>query len=594
MKNKLSFILKAIIIVVAAVLLENFFMYLNDIGFANNETVVVIFTLIGGLGIFLFGIKFMGDGLKNYAGDRMKDLIQKYTDNPFKGVLVGTVTTMAIQSSSGTTALTIGLVRSGLMTFKQAIGVIMGANIGTTITSLLIGLKISDYSLPIMAVGGIIYMFASGKKTKHFAEVIFGFGSLFFGLALMGDALKPIAEIPAVAEQMTALSSNSFMALIVGTVVTCIVQSSSAVIGIVQELFSNGSIDLNAAIPLTLGSNIGTTITAVIAAFGASIAAKRAAFFHTMFNVIGAVFFLVLLSPYVALISSIALSLDLNPAMEIAFAHGIFNVVITVLFFPFIKYIEVFIKKILPSKDDELVISDELFDTDLADSSPTLALVKARESVVYLGKVVSKALTESQVFILKSNLPKLDRVYQLENMADTLEKGVQVYLQNISTNELSDDEIKEMRLLSIAAKNYERASDHFIHITEFVQIMVDNKDSMTKDETKYLRPMYKLAVELIDLSVELLETNNNNLLEDIAAKENQLNLLEEEAIDKHYQVLRKGSTVGFAYVVYVDLLNSVERIGDYASSVAKSYKRKKSNVSSITLSGLEESMEIDN
>lgn len=571
--------------------LEQSFAYLSEIGFADNETVIVIFTLLGGLGIFLFGIRFMGDGLKSFAGDKMKDLIQKYTDNPLKGVIVGAITTMAIQSSSGTTALTIGLVRSGLMTFKQAIGVIMGANIGTTVTALLVGLRISDYSLPIMAVGGIVFMFANSKKPKHLAEVIFGFGALFFGLSLMGDALKPIAEIPAVAQQMVNLSSNSFAALLTGTAITFVVQSSSAVIGIVQELFTNGSIDLAAAIPLTLGSNIGTTVTAVIAALGASVAARRASFFHTMFNTLGAIIFMFLLVPFIAVVQFVAVNLDLNPAMQIAFAHGIFNIIITIMFFPFVKYVEKFIIKVIPAKEDELSINDELFDNALVNTSPKLALVKARNAVIYLGKMVSKSVGESRDNIFSYKVPKLDRVFQLENMIDSLEKEVQIYLQAIGSNELSHEEVKEMRLLSVAAKNYERANDHFIHIIEFIQIIVDNKDRLSKEELKYFKKMYELALELIDLSVELLLSNNVDLIEVMFKKEDILNNLEEEASEKHYQFLQKGEFVGFAYVVYIDMLNSVERIGDYGTSIAKSFKRKRANVNNITIGEVEEAME---
>ncbi len=554
-------------------LLQMFFGYLNEIEFTKIKSVEVTFTLVGGLGIFLFGIKFMGDGLKQFAGNRMKDLIQKYTDNPFKGVLVGLLTTVAIQSSSGTTALTIGLVRSGLMSFRQAIGVIMGANIGTTITALLIGLKISSYSLPIMALGGSIFMFTNNVKTRHLSEVIFGFGALFFGLSLMGDALKPIAELPLVSEKMIELSQNPMLAVIVGTIFTVVVQSSSAIIGIIQELYGNGSIELEAAIPLVLGSNIGTTVTAIIAAIGASVAAKRASMFHTLFNIIGAMFFVIILIPFRHLIEALATKLDLNPEMQLAFAHGIFNITITILFFPFIKLLEKLIIKAIPNKDDEIELDTELLSYQLLQESPSLALVQARNAVIYLGKIVERSIVDSKDKLLVSQLPKLEKIYQYESITDSLEKEIQIYLQTMSKSEMAEEDVQEQRLLSMAAKNYERASDHLIHIVEFVQVIVKNKETMSEQQLVHFEKMYLAALEIIQLSIELLETNNVDLVTKIHSVEEMLNELEIEAIEMHYDELRNNTTVGFAAAVYVDLLNSVERIGDCGNIVAKGVRR---------------------
>ena len=322
-------------------------------GVLNLETFM---TLLGGLGIFLFGIKFMGEALKNYAGDKMRDLINKYTDTPVKGVLVGTFSTMLIQSSSGTTALTISLVRAGLMDLRQAIGVIMGANIGTTITAFLIGLKIKDYALPIMFVGAIIYMFAQGNKINSLGQIFFGFGSLFFGLNIMSNALEPIAKLPVFAEYMVKLSHHPILGLLTGTLLTMIVQSSSATIGILQTLYGQKAISFVGAIPVLLGDNIGTTITAVLSAIGGATAAKRAATAHVIFNIFGAVVFTIILFlfqaiiPYEYLVTNI---LHLNAEMQLAFTHGLFNITVTLMLLPFVSILEKIVKRVIPSKKGE-------------------------------------------------------------------------------------------------------------------------------------------------------------------------------------------------------------------------------------------------
>ncbi|HZH58191.1 MAG TPA: Na/Pi cotransporter family protein, partial [Metabacillus sp.] len=255
----------------------------------------MIFEFIGGLGIFLFGIKYMGDGLQRSAGDKLRDILDKFTTNPIMGVLAGIIVTILIQSSSGTTVITVGLVSAGFMNLRQAIGVIMGANIGTTVTAFIIGIKVSDYALPIIAVGALLLFFFKNKRVHNLGQIVFGFGTLFYGLELMGDGMKPLRSLEAFHDLTVSMSSNPLLGVLVGTIFTVIVQSSSATIGILQELFGQGLVDINAALPVLFGDNIGTTITAVLASIGASVAARRAALTHVIFNLIGTTVFLIFL-----------------------------------------------------------------------------------------------------------------------------------------------------------------------------------------------------------------------------------------------------------------------------------------------------------
>ena len=249
----------------------------------------LLFTFFGGLGIFLFGLKYMGDGLQKSAGDSLREVLNRFTSTPFRAIMAGIVVTIAIQSSSGTTVLAVGLVSAGFMKLKQAIGVIMGANIGTTITAFIIGLDIGAYALPIMAIGAFMLFFLKKPSLNNIGQIIFGFGALFFGLELMGDAMYPLRSLQAFQDLMVDLSESVPLGVGIGTIFTFLVQSSSASIGILQELYSQGQIALEGALPILFGSNIGTTITAVLAALGASVAAKRTAASHVLFNLVGTI-----------------------------------------------------------------------------------------------------------------------------------------------------------------------------------------------------------------------------------------------------------------------------------------------------------------
>ena len=258
----------------------------------------MLFSFLGGLGIFLFGIKYMGDGLQKAAGDRLREVLNKFTSTPLRAVLAGIIVTGLIQSSSGTTVLTVGLVSAGFMSLRQAIGVIMGANVGTTVTAFIIGFNLSAYALPIIGIGAILLFFTKRKLFQNSGQILFGFGCLFFGLKLMGTSMEPLKDLPQFNDLMISVSHHPVLGVFIGTLLTMVLQSSSATIGILQQLYTQNSLALGAALPILFGDNIGTTITAVIAALGASIAAKRTAGAHVVFNLVGAIIFTLLLTPF--------------------------------------------------------------------------------------------------------------------------------------------------------------------------------------------------------------------------------------------------------------------------------------------------------
>ncbi len=536
-------------------------------------------TLLGGLGIFLFGIKFMGEALKNYAGDKMRDLINKYTDTPLKGVAVGTVSTMLIQSSSGTTALTISLVRAGLMDLRQAIGVIMGANIGTTITAFLIGLKIKDYALPIMFVGAIIYMFAQGNKINSLGQIFFGFGSLFFGLNIMSNALEPIAKLPIFAEYMVKLSHHPILGLFTGTLLTMIVQSSSATIGILQTLYGQKAISFVGAIPVLLGDNIGTTITAVLSAIGGATAAKRAATAHVIFNIFGAVVFMTVLFllqaiiPYEYLVTSV---LHLNPEMQLAFTHGLFNFTVTLMLLPFVSTLEKTVKKIIPSKkgEKENKFDEKLLSEELIHQSPALATEQAAKTLLALANLTVEVIEETHKYVKTRNVEHAKSVFSIETAVNSIDKKLHNYCIKLSGAALSADDTKRLNVIMYSLRDYERIADLAQNTVLKFQNLFVNKEKISDEAMIEIEKMLEVCTsateDTIKMFIEKDLTHGGSVME----KEKYLDKLERKAIKNHMARTKEGKCTGTMAVMYVDILSDLERIGDHAVNIVEHYTYK--------------------
>ena len=454
--------------------------------------------ILAGLGLFLFGIDYMGDGLKSYAGDKLKDIIDKYTSSPVKGILIGALVTCLIQSSSGTTALTIGLIRSGLMNLNQAVGIIMGANIGTVITSVLVGLKISKYAVYFIIIGAFVSMFSKNKKTKYLSQIIFGFGCLFYGLDLMGNNLSMISEVPEFTQITEFLMKSPWLGLLGGTILTCAIQSSAATIAIVQQMYGAGAIGLNIALPFLFGSNIGTTITAVLASIGGSIPAKRAAFFHVLFNVIGSVLFMIVLSPFTMLIQYINSVSTMSPELQLAVAHGIFNIVTTILFFPFINKIVVIIKKIIPNHSKELQMDLSELDPHVVQLFPSHALAIAKNKILEMGTITVEACENvKEYFISKSSTAK-EAVEELENAINLLDKKIAEYLLLISHEQLNDHDSKEYFADMKSIKDLERVGDLCINLTQFFEAVYDEKDDFSSEAKDDIIAMINMDIEMLN------------------------------------------------------------------------------------------------
>ena len=529
----------------------------------------MIFQFLGGLGIFLFGIKFMGDGLQKSAGDRLRDLLDKYTTNPIMGILTGILVTVLIQSSSGTTVITVGLVSAGFMTLRQAIGVIMGANIGTTITAFIIGIDVGEYALPIIFVGAIMLFFFKNERIHNIGQVVFGFGFLFFGLELMSSGMKPLRSFEWFLDLTVSLSEHSLLGVLVGTVFTLIVQSSSATIGILQGLFGEGLVDLNGALPVLFGDNIGTTITAVLASIGASITARRAAAVHVLFNVIGATIFLILLVPFTALINWFQTTLGLNPEMTIAFAHGTFNVTNTLIMIPFIGIYAWLVTKIIPGEDAVIEFKPKHLDPMMLDQAPAFALANAKKETLRMGEFAVQGLEETKNYLLNHDASSLSTGKQIEEALNNLDHKITDYLVKISSNSLSQHESDEHSILMHMINDIERIGDHCENILELTEHQVNHKITITGEAKQHLEEMFSVAIQAATGAIEAFENMDKELAHKVVEHERTLDKMERQLRKQHILRLNNGVCTPQAGLLFVDILSNLERIGDHAKNIAE-------------------------
>ncbi|MFT9597847.1 Na/Pi cotransporter family protein [Mesobacillus sp.] len=529
----------------------------------------MLFEFFGGLGIFLYGIKFMGDGLQKSAGDRLRDILDRFTTNPLMGVLAGIFVTVLLQTSSGTTVITVGLVSAGFMTLRQAIGVIMGANIGTTVTAFIIGIDIGEYALPIIAVGSIMLFFFKNKKVHNIGQIVFGFGALFFGLELMSGGMKPLRSLEAFQDLTVEMSSNPILGVVVGTVFTVIVQSSSATIGILQSLHAESMINLQGALPILFGDNIGTTITAVLAAIGTSVAAKRAAATHVLFNLIGTTLFLIILGPFTSLIELLRDNLNLNPEMSIAFAHGIFNTTNTLIQLPFIAILALIVTKLIPGEDSIVDYKAQHLDPVFIEQSPSIALGQAKEEVLRMGKFALKGLEETNEFLKTKNTKHSSNAYQLEEAINNLDRKITDYLVDLSQSSLSGHESEEHSMLIDTVRDIERIGDHFENIVELIEYQQANKVKMTNTAMEDLEVMFNLTVSTVEEALQALDQKNLDAARAVVTKEDEIDRMERTLRKQHILRMNEGQCSGQAGIVFVDIISNLERIGDHAVNIAE-------------------------
>ena len=529
----------------------------------------IAFHFLGGLGLFLYSIKTMGDGLQQAAGDRLRYYIDKYTSNPFFGILVGIGMTALIQSSSGVTVITVGLVSAGLLTLRQAIGIVMGANIGTTVTSFIIGFKLGDYALPMLFLGAVCLFFTKNRSINNIGRIIFGVGGIFFALNLMSGAMEPLKDLQVFRDYMVELSKNPILGVFVGTGLTLLIQASSATIGILQNLYASNLIDLQGALPVLFGDNIGTTITAIIASLGANIAAKRVAAAHVAFNVIGTIICIIFLVPFTALIQWFEGALNLAPEMTIAFAHGTFNITNTILQFPFIGALAFVVTKLIPGEDEVVKYEPLYLDQQLIKQAPSIALGNAKKELLHLGNYAAKAFDLSYDYIIKSDEKLAEKGHKTEEAINTIDEQLTRYLISLSGEALSQKESEILTNILDSSRDLERIGDHaeaLINLNDYLQRKNVQFSEAALDE---LAEIYLKTSEFVKDALESVENNDLEKAQALIERHKDINKMERVLRKTHIKRLNNGECSTQAGVNFIDIISHYTRVSDHAMNLAE-------------------------
>ena len=529
----------------------------------------IIFHFLGGLGLFLYSIKTMGDGLQQAAGDRLRYYIDRYTSNPFFGILVGIGMTALIQSSSGVTVITVGLVSAGLLTLRQAIGIVMGANIGTTVTSFIIGFKLGDYALPMLFLGAVCLFFTKNRTINNIGRIVFGVGGIFFALNLMSGAMEPLKDLQVFKDYMVELSKNPILGVLVGTGLTLLIQASSATIGILQNLYASNLIDLQGALPVLFGDNIGTTITAIIASLGANIAAKRVAAAHVAFNVIGTVICIIFLVPFTSLIQWFESFLNLAPEMTIAFAHGTFNITNTIIQFPFIGALAFLVTKLIPGEDEVVKYEPLYLDEQLIKQAPSIALGNAKKELLHLGNYAAKAFDLSYDYIINSNEKVAEKGHKTEEAINTIDEKLTRYLISLSGEALSQKESEVLTNILDSSRDLERIGDHAEALLNLNDYLQRKNVQFSEAALEELAEIYLKTSDFVKDALESVENNDLEKAQALIERHEDINNMERVLRKTHIKRLNNGECSTQAGVNFIDIISHYTRVSDHAMNLAE-------------------------
>ena len=523
----------------------------------------IVTGIFGGLGLFLYGMKLMSDGLENVAGEKLKGILEKITSNKVIGVLVGTIVTAIIQSSSATTVMVVSFVNAGLMTLTQATGVILGSNIGTTITAQMVSFNLEVIAPIFIGVGAIVMMSAKKKRIKDLAYITLGFGILFMGMGLMSSSLKPISNLQIFNDFISVIGKNHFLGVLVGLTMTAILQSSSATTGILVALANSGNIDMNVAFPIILGCNIGTCVTAILAGLTANRTAKKAALLHLLFNIFGTVLFLPFSDKVVTFVNYLTPD---NVARQVANAHTIFNVVITIFILPISKYFVMLVNHILP--DDEgkescgaIYLDKKLLETPIVASGQVI-----KETIRMANKAKNNLELAMEVF-LNWNEEKMKKVYANESIINTLERDITEYLIELSQHNLPEENAKLVSQAYHTINDIERIGDHAENIVELAIQKYENNITLSYDGYKEVRQLFEVTLRSITIAIESFKSNEISD-DEVEKVEEEIDSLEKQFRENNINRLSAKTCLADAGIMFFDLLSNLERIGDHANNIA--------------------------
>ena len=534
----------------------------------------ILLGLMGGLGLFLFGMKLMSDGLEKAAGAKMRSILEFFTKNTIRGILVGTFFTAVIQSSSAATVMTVSFVNSGLMNLYQAAGVIMGANIGTTVTSQLISFNLSALAPLFVIAGVVMYMFCKRQKIQNIGMVILGFGVLFMGMTTMSSSMSTLKTDPVVLETMSSLT-NHYLAILVGIVVTAVLQSSSATVGIVLLLANQGLLDIRICFFIILGCNIGSCVSAMLASLNGKRDAKRTALIHLLFNIIGTIIiFLVLtvaLEPITAFIQNIS---GHNPGREVANAHTLIKITEVIILAPFVKQIVHLTHYILPEKKHKNAQPKEDNYGLQFILSPATAVFDATRELEHMGNMAVTNLQRAMNSLITLDEDEIQEVCKVEKNIDYLNHAITDYLVKLNQTTLPVDDAKSIGGLFHVANDIERIGDHAENVAEAAAMRKSQNIVFSPQAQKEMGEMLDLVIKVTAYALDMFSNNNQEHMQEILDLENQVDEMERMFQENHVQRLTRNECTPSAGMIFSDIISGLERVSDHATNIAFSLLEK--------------------
>jgi phosphate:Na+ symporter len=548
----------------------------------------LIFGLVGGLGIFLFGMKIMSEGLQKIAGDRMRKILAALTNNRVIGTMVGIAVTAIIQSSSATTVMVVGFVNAGLMSLVQSIGVILGANIGTTITAQLIAFKITKFALPAIGLGAGLKLFSRSRKWMYLGEVLLGFGFLFFGLQIMEQAFDPLKTSEEFRDIFILVGDMPLLGVMIGAILTMIVQSSSATLGITIALAGAGLISFEASVALVLGENIGTTITANLAAIGTNLAARRTAFAHFLFNFLGVAYMILLLPFFLSFVNSITpgdadfviqtqqqaqtlgAAVGDKPfiARHIANTHSLFNIINTIIFLPLVGILAKLTTLIIRGRDEEMEFHLKYIDNRVLNTPP-IALGQAQAETRRMGQIALEMLDETLLYLKDGNDKRIVVLEKKEDVVDLLQKEITDFLVALSQKSITQDTSQEIASMMHMVNDLERVGDHCENLWRLGQKKASQKICFSDVGEAELVQIGESTKGLLEFVLSGLAREDQTILEKARHMEDNIDYLEESMRNNHIARLNTGECAVLPGLVFIDMLHNFEKIGDHTYNVAQ-------------------------
>lgn len=537
----------------------------------------MLMQLAGGLGLFLFGMKLMGDGLEMAAGSKLRGMIERLTKNKYMGALVGLVVTAVIQSSSATTVMVVGFVNAGLMNLAQAVGVIMGANIGTTVTGVMIAINLTAIAPIAVLIGVVMISFIKRNSVKHIGQIIAGFGILFMGMKMMSTAMEPLSESEVFTSLMTSFS-NPLLGVLVGLVFTAIIQSSSASVGVLQALGAAGAITLPSAIYVIYGQNIGTCVTALISSVGTSKTARRTAVVHLMFNVFGAILFIVIsmLFPFAELVQRIAPG---SVMAQISIVHVIFNIVCTTIMLPLSSLLVKVACKVIPGSDPVKSSNSLAYLDARILSTPPVAVAQLFKEVDRMGQLAKETLGMAMDALITQDNTKVDQIYENENTINFLNRGIAEYLVKINGLDLEDYDRQALGSMYHVISDMERIGDHSENLCELAQTLKKSKQKFSPWAVEQATEMRNRVEAMLEEALQMFASRETQpqMAADINRREEIIDDATQELKDLHIERLNQGKCSVVAGTVFMDMLTNLERIADHCTNIAYSMTNQKNH-----------------